>query len=400
MAYNLDSLPEPLPEIKKLNYSFWAMLLLAFLVIGSITMWIVSYFYPLSNFLLVAAALGLPIGIWLFVFLYGLYCRSYRKYSIEEWNAGREQYRQALISEARRGLYLLKSSLITEYGRNGNANGVFTGQYMIRAKSPYNGGSPIAHTALPTPENIIPLDFYQRFKHLLVEWQKEHHVLFNELPKSLELHVRFFIDIPIASDTVMALWQKTLGKVVMPASFAIENPKISTTFIEQWLDDREHDNSLLLVINAHLFTTPKMNEAETAIMMLLAGENAVKHLERLPDPLVKIYRSEQTASLKQTLDNALLWGNADNKLYDGVWYSRISDSQNIDIMNHFEQIKFNHQQILNIDRSIGNAQDSAYFLALGLAVEQAANSQNKQLVIIGQPAVTASVVTHVTSEMI
>jgi hypothetical protein len=149
MSYNLNSLPEPLPELKKFNFSFWAMLLLAFLVIGSITTWIVSLFYPISNVLLVVAGLGLPVGVWLFVFLYGLYCRSYHKYSIAERNAGREQHRQELISEARRGLYLLKSLLITEYGQNGNANGVLSGQHMVRAKSPHNGGVPIAHTTLP-----------------------------------------------------------------------------------------------------------------------------------------------------------------------------------------------------------------------------------------------------------
>ncbi|MCO6523812.1 MAG: hypothetical protein J6562_02170 [Candidatus Schmidhempelia sp.] len=399
MAYNLNTLPDPLPELKKFNFLFWIMLLFVFLVIGSITTWIVNYFYSLSNVLLGVAALGLPVGIWLFVFLYGLYCRSYRKYTIAEWNAGREQYRQELISEARRGLYLLQLSLITEYGQNGNANGVISGLYKIQAKSPFNGGIPIAHTTLSMPENIINVDSYDRLQHLLKEWQQEYHLLFNDLPKSLELHVRLFIDMPIKMDNLMALWQNTLGKVVTSTSFKIESSKTSTTFIEQWLNDREHDNALLLVINVHLFNTPQVNEAESAVMMLLAGENAVKRLPQSPDLLVKIYRSEQTPSLNQTLDNALLWGDADDKMYDGVWYSSVSASQNIDIMNYFDKIKFNHNQIINIDTSIGNAQHSAYFLALGLAMEQTANSQNKQLIIVGQPALTASVVTHVASNM-
>jgi hypothetical protein len=250
------------------------------------------------------------------------------------------------------------------------------------------------------PESIVNVDFYERLQYLLKEWQQDHYLLLNDLPKSLELHVRLFIDMPIKLDHITDLWQKTLGNVVTSASFNIECSKTSTTFIEQWLNDREHDNALLLVINVHLFNKPQVNEAESAVMMLFAGENAVKRLPQLPDSLVKVYRSEQTASLTQTLNNALLWGEEDDKAYDGVWYSGISAAQNIDIMNHFDEIKFNHQQIINIDTSIGNAQHSAYFLALGLAIEQSLSSQNKQLVIVGQPAITASAVTHITSAMI
>lgn len=400
MPVDLTKLPQIQPPLKKFSWWFWAILLLVFIVIGCLITLVISFFYPLPNLFFAVCSLVLPAVAWLFTFLYGIYYRGYREAYIKEWNLRREVRRKQLIDYARRGLYVLGYSLITEYGETGNASGVVSYQYALTAKRPSSGGSPIPHSALVLPDNVSSSFFYERLQYLFKEWQQQHQSLFKTLHDGFKVHVRLFIDTSTSVDQLEILWQQTFGKLIHASSFSIENAKNSSTFIEQWLDSSEHDDDLLLLINAHLFRSPSKNEAESAVLMLLAGEQAINRLTSLEekDAMAKIYRSEQTDTLNQTIDNALLWGDADAKPYDGVWYSGVSVEQNIEIMNHFNHIEFEHGEIFNIDTSIGYTQDSAYFLAMALAVEHALETKNKQLIIIGQPKATACVVTTITKK--
>lgn len=400
MPVDLTKLPQIQPPLKKFSWWFWAILLLVFIVISCLITLVISFFYPLPNLYFVFGSLVLPAVAWLFTFLYGIYYRGYREAYIKEWNVRREARRKQLIDYARRGLYVLGYSLITEYGEGGNASGVVSSLYAVTAKRPSSGGIPIPHSALALPDNVSSSLFYERLQHLFKEWQQQHQSLLITFPDDLKVHVRLFIDTSTPVDKLEMLWQQTFGKLIHASNFSIENTKNSSTFIEQWLDNSEHDEDLLLLINAHLFSLPNKNEAESAMLMLLAGEQAINRLTSLKerDLLAKIYRSEQTDTLNQTIDNALLWGDADAKPYDGVWYSGVSVEQNIEIMNHFNHIEFEHGEIFNIDTSIGYTQDSAYFLAMALAVEHALETKNKQLIIIGQPKATACVVTTITKK--
>lgn len=400
MPVDLTLLPKPLPALKKFNVWFWGILLLVFITISAIATFVISFFYTISNLLFVVGALVFPIFIWVFAILYAVYHRGYQESYIKQWNSEREIRRAQLIDYARRGLYVIRYSLITEHGQGTNANGVVKNKYAVTSKRPHNGNNPIAHSALALPINVGSANFYERLETLFEAWQQEYKSLFDSLPAQINIHVRLCIDTSNKVDKLETLWQKTLGKIVIASSLDIIEPKTSSTFIEQWLDDSNHDDDLLLIINAHLFSSPSQNEAESALLMLLAGEKTIKSLPQsiFSSRLVKIYRSEQTSTLNQTLDNTLLWGNVDDTPYDGVWYSGVEPEQNIEIMNYFNDIEFEHGHIFNIDTSIGYAKNSAYFLALALAIEHTVNTQNKQLIVIGKPKITASVVTSVIRE--
>lgn len=400
MSVDLTKLPEPLPPLKKTNGWFWVILLFIFIIIGSLATGIISFSFSVSNLLFILGCLVLPIALWLLSFLYGIYQRGYREAYIKQWNMHREDRKQQLIDFARRGLYVVHSNLMTEYGEGGNGDGVAKGQYAISAKIPTSGNSPIPHSALKLPSDMRSNHFQERIKKIFIDWQREYHSIFSRLPADINLHVRFFIDVVASIENIGTLWQQTLGKTIFPASIHVENVKDSMLFIHQWLDNSDHDNDLLLVINVHLFSSPQKYEAEEALFLLLAGEKAVKNIESIIETskLVKIYRSEQMGELNKTLDHALLWGADDEKPYDGVWYSSVSIEQNIEIMNYFNEVEFDQGNVFNIDTTIGNARDSAYLFAIALAAEYAAVSDNKQLVIVGEPDITASVVASVTKK--
>ncbi|WP_392563387.1 hypothetical protein RHO13_08140 [Orbus wheelerorum] len=395
MPVDLTKLPQQQPALQPFSWWFWAILLLAFVIIGCLTTFILSFFYSISNLFFVLGALILPVVIWGFTFLCGIYYRGYREAYIKKWNLYRQTRRQQLIDYARRALYVLDYSVITEHGESGNSNGVVSNQYAVVAKRPSNGSSPIPHSALAVPINLTRNDFYQRLLILFKQWQEKYQLQFSQLPIDLKIHVRLFIDTPVKIDNLDIIWLKTLGTIIKPTSFSTEDTRNCSTFTEQWLDNSEHDDDLLLVINTHLFNLPTLNEAESAILILFAGENAIKatSLANYQHPFAKVYRAEQTDKLNQTIDNAILWGDVDNKAYDGVWYSSVTTEQNIEIMNYFNSIKFEYDAIYNIDNSIGNTKYSAYFLALVLAIENTLKTQNKQLVMVSEPKLTASVVT-------
>lgn len=399
MSVDLTKLPQPLSPLKKFNWWFWVILLLVLVSTGCLIAFVINFFYLLSDLLLVLGAVIVPIGLWVFSLLYGIYFRGYREEYIKQWNIYREQRKQQLINYARRGFYVLNYQIITEYGMYDNAQGIISNQFsMISKKSRYSD-IVIPHSLLPVPKDLLVDNFYERLYIIFVQWRAEYELLFFHLATS-NIHVRLFIDTPILLDNIESLWLKTIGQLLTPTSFSLEKVQNSTKFLEKWLDNSEYDEDILLLINVHLFASPTKNEAEEALFMLLAGEQAFKKLADVIDTeqVAKIYRSEQTGELAKTLDHALLWGQEDKKTYDGVWYSGVSNQQNIDIMKHFNDIEFEPGGIFNIDTTIGNAKNSAYFFALALAVEYAQSTGNKQLIVVGEPDITASVVTTVAKK--
>ncbi|WP_392559018.1 hypothetical protein [Orbus mooreae] len=400
MPVDLTKLPQSLLPLKKFSWWFWAILLLALVVTGCFITFVVSFFYSISDLLLVLCSVVVPIGLWMFSLLYGIYYRGYCEAYIKQWNIYRDKRQQQLIDYARRGLYVLQFSLITEYGKIGSGNGVANAKYAITTKPTTNGCHSVAYSSLPLASHLDIGNYYERLKIILAYWRTEHKLLLTELPIDTNIHVRLFIDTELKDEKIEELWLNSLGKLIHPASFSIEDTQNSALFTQQWLDNSDYDGDLLLLINAHLFNSPSQNEAEEALLMLFAGEQAFKKLADVIDTeqVAKIYRSEQTGELAKTLDHALLWGQEDKKSYDGVWYSGVSNQQNIDIMKHFNDIEFEPGGIFNIDTTIGNAKNSAYFFALALAVEYAQSTGNKQLIVVGEPDITASVVTTVAKK--
>ncbi|RKS84475.1 hypothetical protein DES39_2151 [Orbus hercynius] len=399
MPVDLTKLPQPLPPLQKFSGWFWAMLLFAFVVAGGLITLIVSFFYSLSDLLLILCAVVVPIGLWVFSLLYGIYYRGYREAYIKQWNINRNGRREHLIDYARRGLYVLSHSVLTRYGESGNANGVTSNSYSINGDNFGNDNELISYKQQKSYLDITPSNFDARLEALFIQWCNEYQSLLTALPNNLQIHVRLFIETPTKIENIEALWQRTFGKLICPASIMVNSPCRGTLFTQVWLDNSDYDDDLLLLINARLFAFPIKNDAEEALIMLLAGEQAIKKLTEVvnTDKIAKIYRSEQTGELAKTLDHALLWGAKHSASYDGVWYSGISTQQNIDIMNYFNQIEFDPGSIFNIDTTIGNAKHSAYFFALALAVEHTLSTGNKQLIVVGEPDITASVVATITN---
>lgn len=360
-----------------------------------------QFFYDISDILFISGLFAFPFVSWLFIFLYGAFLYGNRVIHIEQWNLCIEERKQKLINYGQRGLYVLGFSLITEQGDTGNANALINNDFIITSKLHPNSGIVIPHTSLSAFGDMTSDRFDDRLKLILTHFEKEYKTKFSTVLDQKNLHVRLFIEAEIPNDKIKTLWMMTLGKMISyPVSFEIENPVNSSTFIETWLDDRAHDDELLLVINTHLFSIPIKNEGEFASMLILAGEN-VKIEQLFPifnSPSIKVHRSEQKAKLTKTIDHALLWGSGNDNYYGGVWYNGILPDLNTEILNYFNQIQFEAKDHFNIDGSIGYAGYCSYWLALALAIDNAFIKKDKQLVMVGKSQLVASVVSCVQSK--
>jgi hypothetical protein len=398
MPVNLNSLPSRLPEPQKLRIWIWIGLLFLFVAIGFLSSLSYSFFNQMSNFWFISCSFLLPISVWVFCFLYGLYIRFCNSMSIDDWNQNCDEERQELVNFAKRGLYVVKYSLVTEYGDYGNAEGIVNNRYLLSSKQASNNKKPVAHSAITVPGNLKINGAFERLTILFENWYKLYQPLFKQLSPELKIHVRLFIEANATVDELENLWAKTFGGAINSISFEIVEPKNSTKFTESWLDDTNYDDDLLFVISAHLFNAPAKNEGEFALCMLLAGEKANNRTfltdADIQSLAIKIYRSEQTKMLTQTIDNALLWGGGVDEEYDGIWMSGVSPKQNIDIITHLTDSDFKLNTIFNIDSSIGDVGNCKYWLALALAAENTLSTNNKQFVVVGGPEVAASVVAY------
>lgn len=394
MPVDFKSLPSPLPKQKKFSFLLWIGLLFLMILIGFISTLSYSFFNRVSDFWFISGSLTIPVFLWIFCLLYCLYLRLDTSIYRDNWNAKIEKERQKLIEFAKCGLYVIDYSLETHHGKFGNGMGVANHKILLSSKQVGDQKEFYAYSTLPIPDRLSSNDAYKRIHLIFAGWLSTYQSLLKHLSPKLNIHVRLFIDTESKVDELEEIWAQTLGAVIKPASFEIEDPKNSTTFIESWLDQSQYDTDLLLVISAHLFHTPDKNEGEFASLLLLAGEKAIadSSLSDFRKLSAKIYRSEQTQHLNETLDKALLWGGNDDKDYDGIWISAVTEKQQKAVLNYFNEIKFQPNNFFNVDDSIGIAGDCAYWLSLTLAVEKTLDSKNKQLVLIGKPKITASVV--------
>lgn len=396
MPVNLNAIPDSLPKQKKGNFWLWLGFLILSVALGVLGTLIYSVFYSLSNFWFICFSIIFPVSIWMFCFFYNLYIRFCNDIYIENWNIDCEIERQELIEFARRGLYVLSHSLETHHGKQGSGVGVANNKVLLSSMPVVSGRKSIAYSSLAIPESLLGNYIEQRLKAKFDEWKLEYQTIFNRLSPKLNIHVRLFIDSEPSIDNLEDIWTQTLGKLIKPTSFEIKNPKNSTLFTESWLDHRDHDSDLLIVIAGHLFQIPSENEGEFLSFMLFAGEEAINDpcLSDFRESAIKVYRSEQTQTLEETIDKALLWGDGKDKDYDGIWTSFISEDQNKAVLNHLNIIDFKPNNFFSVDNSIGKSGNCALWLVTGLAIEQALDSKNKQFILIGQPELTASVVAY------
>ncbi|OTP96633.1 hypothetical protein B6D16_07880 [Gilliamella apicola] len=394
MAIDFESLSKPLPKKGKIKLWRWFALLIIFFLIGFIATLSYGYFFGISDFWFICCSGVTPFLLWSFCFVYKIYIRFYNNIYIEEWNYNCEKEHQHLIEFAKRGLYVVSHSLETSHGKYGNGVGVAESKLSLSTKPAGNHGLFFKYGSLTVPENIYPSDIPKRTELLFNNWLPDYQLILNQLSSQLKLHVRIFIDTQITTDELESIWLKTFGKFVKPTSFEINDSATSTTFIESWLDNSDYDSDLLLVINAHLFQSPTENEGEFASVILFAGEEAIEDplLSDFKARTVKVHRSEQTSTLTETLDKALLWGEDNQSDYDGIWTSQVSEEQNKSIMMHLNDIQFKLNNFFDVDFSIGSVRNCAYWLSLALAVENSQENRKKQLVLIGKPNVTAFVV--------
>lgn len=396
MSIDLSSFTKSAPKVKKLNLWLWGLLLIIFILLGFIITGTLSFFHSMPNELFLSGVVGFPVLIWSVLFLCCFFVYKYRKTYHQELNLFQQQRRQELIDKGQQGLYVLGYSLTTEKGRQGNAAALINNSFLITSKPYPTCAAVIPHTSLFFSSEIDINDINGYLASLFNQWKKDIKNQFSDLLSHKNIHVRLFIELgkSVEVDRLKTLWAETIGTVIpYPASIIFDEPGNSNTFIESWLDNEEYSNDLLLILTLHLFDIPTKNEGEFAAWFFLVGEKVNPKLLLHREPtLVKVHRSEQTSSLNQTINNALLWGSTDNTSYDTVWYNGVSSELKNNIVNHFNQIEFKPKNLMNIEGAFGYAGLCSYWLGLSLAIENAFLSKNNQLIVIGKPEVTASAV--------
>ncbi|MCD1127449.1 hypothetical protein LPW36_15850 [Jinshanibacter sp. LJY008] len=407
MSVDLTQIPPPLPEPKKMNLWRWAIAFLVIMVVGSLVTFTISQFYSLSEFWFWFGLIAAPFIIWLLAFLYCFYLNGCRQYYVTQWNKLHEQRREELIIFAQRPLYVLENYLYTQYGKAGNAKGVSNLSITMESLRPHAGGSAVPHSALPLEHDVSESDFIKRLTAIVSDIKTTFGQKLFELSSVTSLHIRLFIDSPLkeleVKDIFHQVWKHKLNFV----SLSVEPAEQSHLFLDKWLDDTAHDNSLLLVIGCHLFSYPQPNSAEISTAFLLAGKNLVKN-KKLPEEILpnnyrvaEIFRTEHQNDIEKLLDNALLWGAENKSELTTFWYSDITPETNVKSVTYFSSKKMTLNNYFNLDTSIGNASHCAYWLTLAIAIEQAITSKEKQLVMCGQSEISALVVsTSIPNESI
>lgn len=390
MAIDLRLLPEPIVLKKGLSWGFWRMALLAFVVIGLISLFIIQLTIPItSKHILIGV--GVSFVSWCGVFSLWLYSRGCKEVYAESWNQLREQQKQQLIALGQKPLYVIYCQLSSEFGQHNHAQAIVNGLFSIEAKLTSLSGNiqkNIIYSQYPF-NDLKPNDFYQKITTLFDDLQPIFTIFNAPIFDSSLKNIRLFIDAPISHKEVQQIWQEKFGELTKFHSWQVIDAKFSSLFLDSWLDDARHDNHLLCCISLHLFEYPITYSAEamtTFICLghqLLADKKIRNHIQENKWTLAVLHRTEEGDNLDHVLNQAELWGglNDNQRQLDRLWLNSLSSDANVNVLSRYTDDRVPINNSYQINALFGVSGYCDYWVALALAIEYTAYTKDRQLVI-------------------
>jgi len=283
--------------------------------------------------------------------------------------------------------------------QSGGASGrIVKRESVLRAHAPKPRLPPIRHSRLPLAEGAEPSRRHlEVFEALLSELGEPLRALPHSVPLDVKLHVPGDADPAHLLDAWKAGWANLgLRKVkttLVPASEGLMR-------LDSWLD--EHGGPTLekfsLFVAIQLYVEPPENSAEAAVALLLgwaplAERHGLPSIAMLHRPL-----AGETAEIASVIKTAALFGRAKPEELWHLWQSGLSKADKAALLKSGSDVALGAAQtdelagVHDIDAALGHSGVAAPWLSTALAVENAGQSGEPQLIVCREDALRLAVV--------
>jgi hypothetical protein len=246
-----------------------------------------------------------------------------------------------------------------------------------------------------------------RFSTLFSKLLGSLHEALKKLPTDIPFRVCLQLPADTNQDELLLLWEdswRELGlRPVKPTLLPIEEGLMA---LDRWLDvsGGPELQKITLFVSAQLHDKPPVDSAEAGVALLLCWPLAAERKKLAP--LAMLHRPVETtaARFKDDIPTAVLWGKAELEDVRHVWLTGL-DKEDKAALNlaasdlklgiaSSEDLSGTH----NVDTALGHPGAAASWLTAAIAIENAKQNQEPQMIVCREGALRLAVVQPIAND--
>ena len=394
MPVELDKMPLQLPEPSAPRLWLWLVFLAALLLLGlGLMLWRESGASTDQPQQPLWIALGLPTVIWA-VLCFMRTLMYLGEWSLADgWNDAREADLCQKMSRGRRSQQVLAVSLHTALREPGAPSGdaqrdaLHNATKAVRTQPAWLVSEEgIRHSRLMVEPGDTPNTLLRRvLRQVLGDMAKA----LIKLPKDTPLALLLEMHSSVPAEDFEKLWQETWSESgIVQTVHRIEGAGLAT--VDGWLDQRIHEQTLLLVVAFQVAPEETENTAEAVVGLLFGNRLTQTTLE----PLAYLHRPEQVRSptadgLLYATRQALDWVPITPASIRHVWLAGIDAKRASAITTTVSEVAMPvsaSQGLRDLDSILGNPGCAAPWLAIAVAVDSIRDEAKPHFIFNGDSA--------------
>jgi hypothetical protein len=408
MPVELDRLPPmaSYPEAPRLW--LWLGLLPLWLLVGlGVAVWLDEPAWYVEPIPLRSLAIGLALLAWcMMMFVRGsLYLRKYNV--AHGWNDAREDHRCGLIRRGRRSFQVLATSAHTALRTSPKScafaqlNVLQGNAKAIQSQAFRNSVEIGRHSQLPIPTHGIEA-LQTAFTQVLADLSPA----LQALPTTTPLALLLDVDSAYPATEVQLAWQQAWQHAGFPQTLTAV-PGSGLAAVDDWLDQRIREQTLLLVVAVQLAPAQPDNTGEVAAGLLLGNRLTQQQLQ----PQAYLHRPEPApgmaaAPLLKAARQSLEWGPVPASEVDYVWLVGLNAIHQGVVDTALKELAIAVKPgvgLWSLDAVLGHPGRAGTWLAIALATQSIESGCRAQMVIsgsgVGKPGLWSTLVSPVETAM-
>lgn len=269
---------------------------------------------------------------------------------------------------------------------------------LIRAQTNWKGEEGCRHSRIAYQPGLTPNEVTEETLVRLAEAVK---MVMLSIPENNPVVVLFESSGPLPVSRLQLTWRQAWQKngLTQPLEYA-EGSGLG--YVNTWLNERIHDDALLLVIAIQIAPKNPQGTGEAVVALLLGNRLTQKTLK----PMALLHRPDCSteAELETGLEMAAYHVPLNDIKLQHLWQCGLSQSQREAATIQYTSpllASVKSENIYDVDGSLGTTGCVAPWLAVAAAAQAAQKLQNHQLIITsdsGHEAVWSALVSPITSE--
>ncbi|EMC7917057.1 hypothetical protein VLI49_002617 [Enterobacter kobei] len=327
-------------------------------------------------------AVGIPFTCWFVIGSIYVIVRMLKNIKADGYDKRRKMWILSETQKSRRAFHVLSVSLITGHrvkDKDELLNLLIANKSIISAQRDRTGNEGVRLSLLPgydNNENISEM-ISDIFSQLICQLPLKY------ISCNSCISVLLDVSSVISAENINAMWHESWREFGGLHSYELLEKK-GPVILEDWLNTKTKENSLLLVVALQIAPIHAANSAETAVALLLGN----RLMQGTINPIAILHRPDPSPT--EELESGMRMAAYNVPIKDGVikhlWLSGLNDQQHAEVVinqNKSPAHAVENDTVINLDSAMGCAGAAAPWLAIAAASETAQQTQLPQMIISG-----------------